>query len=374
MSLRKNAVEFSIENKKDFTWAEIAQKFDLEPTEKNTKQLSDWFRYWKSTGNIVPPTYDDVDSKHEEIEFEKEYIHPVGFKVKSAWQNAAGTMLYSYIPEEQTKDELLDTIKEFKPYVFKKERVSYKKEIMLEIFPTDFHINRMQLNGQTPQERCEEYYNCVVETVERTKALYGIDTIVYITSSDFFNSDGKNAFTSNGTMQDNNLHFDKAFELGLNLSIQTIDYLLENCNHLKVINLSGNHDVTAGFYLTKTLEAYYRTCPIINFNSSLEYRKVVTFGNTSIFYHHGNQKPDYLVQQFANFFPKEYCNKFIEIHIGDKHHRESKELGRVMFRQYPTMTSADRWSDEKGYYNTPGTLSQIYHIEKGRIAEIDIKL
>jgi len=375
-SLREEITEFAINNKDMFSWKEIAEKFNLEPTSKTLKQLSDWYRYYVRTGKLLPET-DEV----QEVEVNKanDFIAvPEGFKVKSMWQNASGKMLYSFTSAEEKEDILLKAIESFKPSTtdyIKESPVSVEKRPCgLFINQTDFHINKLTLDGSTPKDKCEKYYSCLVKTVETAKRYHNVDTIIYVVGSDFFNTDTYFNTTTNGTPQDNSLHFDKAFELGLQLSISSIDYLLNNCNTLQVIQLSGNHDLTTSYYLGKTLEAYYRNVNKITFDSVFSVRKCVTMGNTSICLHHGNMDLKYAKDIFANFFPKEYTNKFIEFSVGDKHFSRSFNDGRLTIRQYPCLSTSDKWTDSKNYYNVPSVLAQVYDYEDGRILEIDIKI
>lgn len=104
MSLRKNVVEFAIENKDKLKWSEIAEHFGLEPNQKEIKKLSDYMRYYKATGNLVPPSLEEEIITNE-IEFEesKPVVIPSipGFKVKSAHIGVTGVPTFTYSTEEE---------------------------------------------------------------------------------------------------------------------------------------------------------------------------------------------------------------------------------------------------------------------------------
>jgi hypothetical protein len=125
--------------------------------------------------------------------------------------------------------------------------------------------------------------------------------------------------------------------------------------------------------LGKTLEAYYRNNKSITFDSAYTLRKCITLGNTSIMLHHGNFDLKYAKDMFANFFPQGYVNKFIECYVGDKHNTRIFNDGRMTIRQFPTMSTSDKWTDSKNYVNIPGILADVYDYERGHILQIDLK-
>jgi hypothetical protein len=370
-SLRQQITEFAIENKQLFSWREIAEKFSIEPTIENLKQMSDWLRYYYKTGNIIPDSIieQSVDKSEETTTLE-------GFKIKSAWQSASGKMLFSYIKDEDNKEDIiLEVIKNIKPLESPIKQESIKtNDAGIVIFFTDAHINKLTLDGKSPEEKANKYYSVLIESVNRAKLYHNIKKCVYIVGSDFFNSDTYFNTTTNGTPQDNALHFDKAFELGLQLSIKSINYLLSEVDEVQIVQLSGNHDVTSSFYLCKTLEAYYRTNERITFNSMYTLRKCITIGKTSIMLHHGNVDLKYIKDMFANYFPFEYTNKYVEAYVGDKHNTKIFNDGRLIIRQFPSLSTPDKWTDSKNFYGLPGVLVNVYDYELGRIMEIDIKV
>lgn len=372
----------------------LAKRFgvDIETIKEYRKKLKEEKRYSSFEGEIERfkgiPSIEELETTNYKVDSKPKVPidAPTGYIVSSYKLNRDNEVQEKWIKLNENKilNEGLDTEILLKAInnIQSKKYSPYKKYIIddnsccLEIFITDFHINRLQLNGKSLEDRCVEYISLITNTIEKVKKLYVIDKIVFVVGSDMFNSDGFHAETKNRTPQNNLVHFDKAFEAAFNITIQAIDYLMLHCNFIDVITLVGNHDTTSSYYLGKSIEAYYRNYigAKIKFDCSFDVRKIYTYGKSSWIYHHGNEKPEFIVQQFANFFPTEFTNKYVEIHTGDRHHSLVKEFGRVTFRQFPTASSSDMWTMEKGYYNTPKAISQIYDFEKGRIGEIEIKI
>jgi hypothetical protein len=103
-------------------------------------------------------------------------------------------------------------------------------------------------------------------------------------------------------------------------------------------------------------------------------RKCITIGKTSIMLHHGNVDLKYIKDMFANYFPFEYTNKYVEAYVGDKHNTKIFNDGRLIIRQFPSLSTPDKWTDSKNFYGLPGVLVNVYDYELGRIMEIDIKV
>jgi hypothetical protein len=240
------------------------------------------------------------------------------------------------------------------------------------IFPTDSHLNRMELSGRTIDEKCKEVIDKTIEAVELAKKLYSVDTIVYITGSDMFNSTGKTPFTVKGTLQETQGTYNVGFEKIVDMNVTIIDFLYENCKNLNVYSVLGNHDEVECYMLGKYLQAYYRTFPI-KFEVEKKYRKYFEFGNNGFMMHHGNvSKFEQLTQAFSNESPEIFCKKYPTLITGDKHYLKITQIGRVVVRQYPALAQVDTWSDEMAY-NSTGFISDIFDKEKGHLLTIDLK-
>jgi len=250
---------------------------------------------------------------------------------------------------------------------------SEKENCSIELFLTDFHINRLILGGVSVESRIEDYKKLVTSSLGKASKLYNIEEVVYVIGSDFFNSDGFHAETKNKTVQNNSMYFFEAFEYGYKLVTDVIEHLLSVSDRVKLIMLPGNHDTTSAFYLGKAVEAYFRQESRLITDCSFNFRKVHTYKNTSWMYHHGNEKLELIVSQFADFFPTEFTNNLIEVHTGDKHHVLVKEVGRAIIRQFPALVDSDMWTFEKGYKSRAKLLAQIY-TESGRVGEIEERL
>lgn len=298
-------------------------------------------------------------------------IAPTGWGASSFKINGKGELQDQWFKKEDVKSEI--DLSKIQPRSFKVSEYKQKYEdCALTIFQTDSHLDRRELNGRTIQEKIEEYFNKLVQSVETAKKYHSIKEVIYITGSDMFNSDSKNPFTVKGTLQENQSTYDKVFDLIVDLNVNCIDYLQQHCNKVTVIVIPGNHDEVNCYMLGKYLQAYYRKFPI-TFQVHKAFRKVFTFGKTSIMIHHGDvSKLEILINQFAMEFPTEYTNKYTEVYSGDKHFYQSKEFGKSIIRQFPSLALNDSWSDQMGFKDRGGIVCHVYDYHKGHLLEITL--
>jgi hypothetical protein len=244
---------------------------------------------------------------------------------------------------------------------------------MLLLNITDFHINKGTMDGKTIEQRCEEYLMIVRKTVLRSTKVANIEQIVFVIGSDFLHTDGFTSGTTKGTLQQLNSLPHIAFDKGLEVLTKAIDWLMTIAK-VHIISQPGNHSRASEFFLGRTIQAYYRNYSEVTVDADLTFRKSYVYGNSGFMFHHGDNKLEYIVQEFGNFYPEVFIKKHVYCYVGDKHHFHSKEVGRVLITQLGAACTKDLWTTEKGYYSTPKANSFIYTKEEGKIAELEVKI
>ena len=247
----------------------------------------------------------------------------------------------------------------------------------IEVSIADFHLAKKTLEGETMEDKKEQYLKTVFNLVEKVRNSFDIDTIVFPISNDFFHTDNYQNQTTQGTPQDVLVGYDNEYEAGFDLLVKAINYMQSVSNHVEVILVQGNHDRTKSFYLAHALAVFFKEHPKVDFQREHSTTKSVVLGSTFIGYHHGNCKIDDLPLLFAT--GKDSFDfgaaKFREVHTGDKHHYMAKEVKGVRIQQMPSLSGTDRWHADHNYVNNiRAGLVLIYHPNHGKIGEFESRI
>ena len=254
----------------------------------------------------------------------------------------------------------------------------YEREVVdVEVSISDFHLAKKTLEGETMEDKKEQYLKTVFNLVEKVRNSFNIDTIVFPISNDFFHTDNYQNQTTQGTPQDVLTGYDNEYEVGFDLLVKAINYMQSVSQHVEVILVQGNHDRTKSFYLAHALEVFFKSHPKVGFQREHSTTKSVVLGSTFIGYHHGNCKIDDLPLLFAT--GKDSFDfgaaKYREVHTGDKHHYMAKEVKGVRIQQMPSLSGTDRWHADHNYvHSIRAGLALIYHPIHGKIGEFESRI
>jgi hypothetical protein len=217
---------------------------------------------------------------------------------------------------------------------------------------TDFHLDKLDIYGTTLEEKKEQFFNITKRLLFRAYQSNYIEQIVFVLGSDMLHTDTYQGTTTNQTPQNVNTTWDKAFVEGFDIYATVINILVQFCDTLNIILVSGNHARTKEFYLAYALEKYFEKQTNILFDTNPAPRKIFTYGSTFIGMHHGDCKIADLPLIFAKEFTKEWgeCS-YHEILTGDKHHVFEKEVQGVRIKQLPSLSKEDNWHNQSNFVN-----------------------
>lgn len=381
MSLNSNYSSYNAKALSNILGLTESEVKDYRKRLKEEKKTYPVFHYEDPYKNV--PTEEEL----AKVDFQLDPRIPTkinGFEISSFKLSKDGVPAETWFKKSETitfnnEEEIIATIQSLKnnpkPYkatTLKSKPYADKCAILLNF--TDFHISKLDFTGtSTIETKCQEYVWAVKETITRVKKLYNIEKVFYVLGSDFFHTEGLSNSTTKLTPQDSSTLPHLAFKKGIELITEVIDFLINEIPQIQIVNIPGNHSRGSEYFFGETIKAYYRTYKQIIFDVDFDYRKVITYNNMSAMLHHGDDKPEYIVQQFANYYPKEFTNKEVLVFVGDRHHLKTMELGRVTFRQLGAFCYKDNWTTSKGYYATPRVTTHIFDWEKGRIGEIELK-
>jgi hypothetical protein len=260
-----------------------------------------------------------------------------------------------------------------KPLVSKQlHRAKKSGKKLLEISIPDIHLGKLCWGEETggvdynTQEAINRFQGALESLISREDPK-DIHEILLPIGNDFFNTDGKENETSNGTPQAEDSRWQKSFKKGCELATWAIN----RCSQVapvKVIIIAGNHDLEKSYYLGCFLEAKFGEDKNVEINNSPQVRKYHQFGNTLIGFTHGDKiKLKDLTSLIQNEKRKEWGEtKYCEFHLGHLHRESSIEDGGVTVRVIPSLCPPDSWHSQNGYVmSNPAAQAFLYDDEEG---------
>jgi hypothetical protein len=237
----------------------------------------------------------------------------------------------------------------------------------------DAHLNKFDIHGKNDiEERFKAIEQRVAKIIKKASLSSTVDKIVYVLGSDQFNSEW-NGMTTKGTEQQNILTFHESFEMICNHEVRIINHLLENCEHLHIMYVSGNHDEYLGWHLMTWLKAYYRNQTNLSIDTDPSYRKYIKYGTTGMMFNHGDViRPVKLAQVFPMEFKDNWssCNHYY-IFTGDKHREMNADFNGIKFYGIPALSiSKSRWDDKNGYIGTVPEMTAFLVEENSGMTQI----
>ncbi len=258
----------------------------------------------------------------------------------------SGEIIQAWIKQkagELDTEEFINAIKSVvEPYNYKK---SFNEDSsrMLEIPLFDMHW------GVSFMDHYEPVLREVLEIVNSREW----DTIVIPFGQDFFHNDSiVNGQTTKGTNIEK-VDMIRAVKEGAQFVYRIIDESIDNANYVKVLYTPGNHDQSISWMFMQVLLERYGPDVV---DDSMEYRKVISYGDNSIMVTHGDSKQataKNLAHIFPVSFPEEFANaKIREVHAGHLHHEAEADIYGVMVRRLSSGGSVDEWTNRQDFVGT----------------------
>lgn len=265
----------------------------------------------------------------------------------------------------------------------KEKNVVKNSNNLLEINIADLHLGKYSNPKETGQSYNIEkskriFLECVKQLVNKGKKM-GFDSVLLVLGSDYFNSDTMMNTTTKGTFQDEHEIWQARFDSGVELATESINYLAQVTDDLKVVIIPGNHDKQTSFYMGKVLEGLYKNTPFIQIYNTYNNRQYIKYGQNLIMLTHGDEiKIKDLPLLMATEKSEMWSNtKYREIQIGHLHTRKSydfmnyEEHKGVLVKQLMSPTATDSWHKSKGFVgNIRGGEASLYNYDYGKICDI----
>lgn len=266
-----------------------------------------------------------------------------------------------------------------------------KEENLLEVSIFDLHLGKLAWAGETGENYdtkiARERFLYSIETLLYRAENFNYNRILFPIGSDFFNSDTILNTTTHGTQQDEDLRWQKTFDVGCKLLVDGIELLKSKGVPVDVIVIPGNHDFERSYYLGAFLSAWYRNDMQVDINNGASPRKYYRYHKVLIGLTHGSEeKEDSLPLLMATEVEsKQHWSEtlFHEWHVGHIHRKRThkftildknklltEDLG-VTLRYLSSLTGTEEWHHKKGFVGQIKAANGfIWNSETGLVAEL----
>ena len=326
---------------------------------------------------------DDIElAQLHKIDLERYVITNYWSKVLPSGKFTSSVFSKRKTPTDYTAEDFSKFLENYKSNYIpipSPDRNNNRNIIDVELSLSDYHLAKRYVDGDNdPAVRARRFFNVAQNLIEKVRAIYDINKVIFPISNDFFHTDNYQNSTTNGTPQDIIVDYASEYELGFAILVDTIKMLKANSNHVEVILVQGNHDRTKSFYLAHALDIFFTNENSVSFTREHSVVKGTMVGETFIGYHHGNCKIDELPLLFATHptYSQMFGRaKYREVHTGDKHHYMAKEIKGVRIQQMPSLSGTDRWHKDNNFvHSVRAALALVYDAKLGKVAEFEERI
>lgn len=298
----------------------------------------------------------------------------VWFKAKKGWNPTEFKQLLH--------DDLAKLAPVYKPIIRQRKTAPLLAE--LSIF--DAHFGKLAWKPESTQNYdlkiCRERYVKAGEDLLARAAKENPERILYVVGNDFFHTDqGRMGTTTNGTPQDCDGRWQKAFRQGKDCVIHLAE-LAAQIAPVDIITVPGNHDAEKVFCLGEVLDARFRNHPAIKVSNTPDVYNYYRWGKVLLGFVHGdnhtnNNKRQQLIVTMMNDRPQDWGDTvWREVHLGHFHSemedtwitRTVEHVRNVAVRVLPSLSSTDAWHRRSGYASVLAAECHLYHKDLGRYA------
>jgi hypothetical protein len=291
-----------------------------------------------------------------------------------------------------------DMVKTYKPPVFKfyeKNHANIYENNLFEVSIFDLHIGKLAWGGETGENydvkiARERFLNTIETLILRANG-FQYSRILFPVGNDFFNSDNLNNTTTKGTPQDEDLRWQKTFNVGLKLLVDAINMLKQTLVPIDVVVIPGNHDFERSYYMGSVLEAWFHEDTQVNVNNGASPRKYYRFGKVLLGLTHGGEEKEVSLPMImaTDIESKPMWSETLyhEWHLGHIHRKRnvnyavfdrtrtvSEDLG-VTIRYLSSLTGTEEWHHKKGFVGAAKAGEGfIWNDELGLIAHLNSNL
>jgi len=300
-------------------------------------------------------------------------------------------------------DIFIDLIKDYQPPVLYTNNASTlynviktdKENNLLEISIFDLHLGKLCWSKETGEDYdvkiASKRFMDAIETLLHRASGFNYERILFPVGNDFFNSDTILNTTTAGTFVDEDLRWQKTFNIGTRLLVDGINLLKQTGVPIDVIIIPGNHDLTRSYYMGSFLEAWFNNDDMVHINNGASPRKYYKYGKVLLGLTHGNEEKEsslpLLMATDTESKPYWSDTVYHEFHVGHFHRKknvtfsviDNKSIGLkedlgVTVRYLSSLSGTDSWHNKKGYNSIKAADAFIWNDENGLVAHLNSNL
>jgi len=270
-----------------------------------------------------------------------------------------------------------------------------KENNLFEVSIFDLHIGKLAWMGETGENYdtkiARSRFLKTIETLIQRASGFQYSRILFPVGNDFFNSDTIFNTTTKGTPQDEDLRWQKTFQVGVKLLVDAINMLKQTGVPVDVMVIPGNHDFERSYYMGAYLEAWFNEDKQVNINNGASPRKYYKFGKVLLGLTHGGEEKEsslpLLMATDIESKPMWSDTVYHEWHLGHVHRKKninymvldktrtvSEDLG-VTVRYLSSLTGTEEWHHKKGFVGAiKAGEGFIWNDEAGLMAHLNSNL
>ena len=238
---------------------------------------------------------------------------------------------------------------------------------LLELSLFDLHIGKLGWAGEVGENydtkiARERFLDAITTLIKRANG-FTYNKIIFPIGNDFFNSDNQFNTTTKGTPQDEDLRWQKTWDVAIELLVDAIMLLKATGVPIEIPVISGNHDQERMKYMGSVIDAWFRNDDQVNVNNGAKVRKYYEWGQVMLAFTHGNEEKENSLPLLMATEEKEMWGRtnFHEWHLGHFHKKRNlkftvldkaqilnEELG-VTVRYLSSLSGTEEWHYKKGY-------------------------
>lgn len=287
--------------------------------------------------------------------------------------------LVSALVSQKTLDpnELLtNTLASFKPKYLAVDQPVHLNDKFVNPTIGVLSIQDLHFGKENNEDIVKEFKNSIENLIYRAYGSCFLSKIVYVIGGDLLNMDSFNGATTKGTVVDNSLRAQDAYNQAFDSLYWSINFLKQFCEDLHIVYLPGNHDRLSSYHLAHALSRCFQNGNIY-FDVEYSERKVVVLGDNFFGFEHGDVTSKNSPLLYATEFSKEWGEtKYRTVYTGHFHtkktveYKTENEIHGFAVKHLPSLCKSDYWHYHNKYTGSKRqAIMEVHDFKKGKISE-----
>ena len=361
-----------IENKNEYTTiyqnglVEAQIIVNLTPEQKqNPSEMLKAVGYNPNEWDLVQLTFSNWQTHTKEQETKELYAVKFRIKPKTA-----------EISVEEAHKAMENVFKDTKPLNIPNKKLDNElnENKLLVVSAIEAHLGKLAdeyTGAKYDHHIVKERVMKVIEETVQFQRQERCDSCVVVVGGDFFNSES-NSQTTRGTPQVNDTRPNKMFEIGCDLYKLILLTLRQEFNHIEVKFNAGNHARNMEGMLYTALKMKFEGDSVINFKSENPNTCAYKWGETALFFNHGDAKERRLLPSMSAQFPEIWgTTRFRYLLSQHLHKRIVDNENGLTFIRTPAICENDEWHEINrfGIGVIPQQQLLVFHKERGLVTD-----